>query len=101
MLGDNSIKIGLEELRVFDSGKYPRLDNDQKTNEEEYTMDSLIRVCKPNMANLPAELGHGIITRILKTPKPDYSKMQEEATKIEKEIIEIMEKENANTDSTK
>ena len=63
-------------------------------------MNNAARICRPNMANLPVELGRGIITHILKTPKPDFDKMQEDATRIEKEIIEILEKENADTNST-
>ena len=55
-------------------------------------MNNAARICRPNMANLPIELGRGIITHILKTPKPDFDKMQEDATRFEKEIIEILEK---------
>ena len=50
---------------------------------------------KPNMTNLPSELGIGIFRQILNTPKPDYLKMQEEAVKLEREMKKVREKENA------
>ena len=50
---------------------------------------------KPNMTNLPSELGIGIFRQILNTPKPDYLKMQEEAIKLEREMKKVREKENA------
>ncbi len=50
---------------------------------------------KPNMTNLPSDLGISIFKQIMDTPKPDYSKMQEEATRLEREMIKVREAEDA------
>ena len=47
------------------------------------------------MTNLPTELGVGIFKQILNTPKPDYAKMQEEAVRLEREMVKVREKEDA------
>ena len=57
------------------------------------------RFAKPNMTNLPSELGKAIFRQILSTPRPDYSKMQAEAIALEKEMIKILEKEDAERNS--
>ncbi len=54
-------------------------------------MDDIIRYRKPNMANLPADLGTQIIEQILSTPRPDYEKMREEAVQLEREMIRLRE----------
>ena len=48
---------------------------------------------KPNMTNLPLELGIGIFDQILNTPKPDYMKMQEESMRLERKMIIAMAEE--------
>lgn len=53
------------------------------------------RYAKPNMTDLPTELGRGIFHQILNTPKPDDEKMDEEARVLEKEMVKIRKKENA------
>ena len=53
------------------------------------------RYGKPNMTNLPSDLGMKIFKEILEAPKPDYARMQEDATRLEKEMIEIRKRENA------
>lgn len=57
------------------------------------------RYAKPNLTNLPSELGKGIFKQILSTPRPDYSKMQAEAIALEKEMIRIRENEDAERNS--
>ena len=52
------------------------------------------RFGKPNMTNLPPELGRAIISQIMSTPKPDYAKMQAEAEKLEREILKAREKKD-------
>ena len=53
------------------------------------------RFGKPVMTNLPTDLGIGIFKQILSTPKPDYAKMQEEAARLEREMVKVREKEDA------
>ena len=50
---------------------------------------------KPNMTNLPSDLGIGIFEQILNTPKPDYKKMQEESMRLEREMVKVREAEDA------
>ena len=50
---------------------------------------------KPNMTNLPNELGIGIFEQILNTPKPDYMKMHEESMKLEREMVRVRKAEDA------
>ena len=38
------------------------------------------RFAKPNMANLPPELGRAIIEQILNTPKPDDDALEKKQT---------------------
>ena len=64
-------------------------------------MANTTRYGKPNMANLPPKLGKGIITQILNTPAPDRDKLHERARSLEKEMIKIREKENAEGNSAK
>ena len=56
---------------------------------------------KPNMTNLPSELGVRIFKQIMNTPKPDYAKMQEEAVRLEREMVKVREKEDAKRNSSK
>ena len=46
-----------------------------------------ITYSKPNMANLRGRLGKSIIETIMNTPKPDETKLREEAHEIEKLMI--------------
>ena len=50
---------------------------------------------KPNMTNLPSDLGIGIFEQILNTPKPDYKKMQEESMRLEREMVKVREAEDS------
>ena len=59
------------------------------------------RFAKPNMANLPAELGRAIIEQILNTPKPDDDALEKEANLFEKKILRVREKENGQRAVTK
>ncbi len=59
------------------------------------------RFGKPNMTNLPSELGAAIFRQILNTPRPDYAKMQEEAARLEREMVKVREKEDAEGTSSK
>ena len=46
------------------------------------------------MTNLPPKLGRAIFDQILSTPKPDDEKINEEAKKVETEMIKIRERED-------
>lgn len=59
------------------------------------------RYAKPNMTNLPADLGRSIFQQILATPKPDDDRIHEEARKLEKEMIKIREREDAERKTAK
>ena len=50
-------------------------------------MSDNVRYWKPNMTNLPYELGKEIFNQILSTPAPDHKKMQEESARIVKEML--------------
>ena len=52
---------------------------------------------KPNMTNLPPELGRAIFEQILHTPKPDFERMNAEARKLEKEMLRMLEEEDKNS----
>ena len=56
---------------------------------------------KPNMTNLPSDLGIGIFEQILNTPKPDYKKLQEESMRLEREMVKVREAEDAKRTSAK
>ena len=53
------------------------------------------RFGKPNMANLPPKRGKAIISQILNTPAPNRDMMHESSRNLEKEMVKIREKENA------
>ena len=53
------------------------------------------RYAKPNMANLPSDLGRAIFKQILSTPKPDDEKLNAEAKRLEKEMIKVRDREDA------
>ena len=52
------------------------------------------RYAKPSMVNLPSYLGKAIFTQILSTPKPDDTKLDAETKKLEKEMVEIRDRED-------
>ena len=56
-------------------------------------MEQRIRYRKPNLTNLPPELGKAIFKQILSTPAPDRKARQREAERLEREIIKEREKE--------
>ena len=53
------------------------------------------RYGKPNMTNLPSELGKAIFEQILNTPRPDDEKLDAEARELEKQMIKVREREDA------
>ena len=53
------------------------------------------RYAKPDMTNLPAALGKAIFEQILNTPKPDDELLNEEARKLEKEMVKVRDREDA------
>ena len=59
------------------------------------------RFGKPNMTNLPSELGIAIFKQILNTPRYDYEKRRAETKELEKKMLEVRLKENAERDSSK
>ena len=58
------------------------------------------RFGKPVMTNLPEELGVRIFKQIMNTPKPDYAKMHEEAVRLEREMVKVRDKEDAQRAAT-
>ena len=50
---------------------------------------------KPNMANLPPELGREIIKHIMNTPKPDFEDLHRRAVLAEKKMVQVRKAENA------
>ena len=56
-------------------------------------MERQIRYRKPNMANLPPDVGRDIIRQILNTPPPDWEARQKEADRLEQEIMKELERE--------
>ena len=64
-------------------------------------MATATRYAKPNMTNLPKDLGKAIFNQILSTPKPDYEAMEMETRKVEKELLKVRKRENAQGNSAK
>ena len=52
-----------------------------------------IRYGKPNMNNLPYELGKSIFEEILNSPKVDRKNRKKESLELEKQMIEARKKE--------
>lgn len=52
-----------------------------------------IRYGKPNMNNLPYELGKSIFEEILNSPKVDRENRKKESLELEKQMIEARKKE--------
>ena len=59
------------------------------------------RYAKPNMADLPPELGKAIFKQIMSTPKPDDEKKSEEARILEKEMVKVRDREDAQRKAAK
>ena len=47
------------------------------------------------MTGLPAQLGKAIFKQILNTPKPDDDRISAEARELEKEMIKVRDREDA------
>ncbi len=58
-------------------------------------MADTVRYGKPCMTNLPPELGRAIIKQMLNTPKPDRDEIKARVRKLEKQMFEARERENA------
>ena len=59
------------------------------------------RFGKPNMTNLPSELGRAIFNQIMSTPRPNDEELDIETRKIEKEMLKVREKEDAQRNTSK
>ena len=51
---------------------------------------------RPNMNNLPYELGKAIFEEMDKAPKTDWEKRRKEALELQERMIEARNKENSN-----
>ena len=56
---------------------------------------------KPTMTNLPSDLGKGIFRQIMSTPPPDYERLHQEARRVEKVIVNVRRKEDAQRNTAK
>lgn len=57
------------------------------------------RFGKPNMTNLPSDLGIAIFKQILSTPRYDYEGRRAKAKELEKKMLETRLKEDAQRNS--
>ena len=64
-------------------------------------MATVTRYAKPRMTNLPNDLGKAIFNQILKTPKPDDDALEKETKEVEKAMMRVRERENAQGNSAK
>ncbi|MBQ3334010.1 MAG: hypothetical protein IJG85_00185 [Eubacteriaceae bacterium] len=53
------------------------------------------RYHKPNMTNMPAELGKRVFLEILNSPVPDHAKLHEDSVRLEQQMISDMEKDES------
>lgn len=58
-------------------------------------MGDNIRYNKPNMTNLPRDLGIAIFRQIMKTPAPDRKKMREACQELIEKNVKVRKKEIA------
>ena len=58
-------------------------------------MSTPTRFGKPNMTNLPSELGIAIFKQILNTPQYDYKGRRAKAKELEKKMLEARLKDDA------
>ena len=64
-------------------------------------MAEISRYRKPNMTNLPPDLGIAIFKQILNSPVPDREKMRNESRRLVRENVKVREKEIAQGNSAK
>lgn len=64
-------------------------------------MADILEYRKPNMTNLPQELGIAIFKQIMGSPVPDREKMRSESQRLVKENVEVRKKELAKRNSAK
>ena len=53
-----------------------------------------MRYGRPNMTDLPTELGRAIFKQILNTPRPDDEKLEAEVRELEKWMVKVRECED-------
>ena len=59
------------------------------------------RFAKPNMTNLPTELGRAVFKQILNTPKPNDDALAAEAKRLENEMLKTRRHEDAQRTASK
>ena len=62
-------------------------------------MAEVSRVGKPNMTNLPPDLGVAIFRQIMTSPAPDREKMRRESQRLVRENVKVRKREIAQRDS--
>ena len=58
-------------------------------------MAEVSRFRKPNMTNLPQDLGMAIFRQILNSPAPDREKMRSESQRLVRENVKVRKRETA------
>lgn len=59
-------------------------------------MAATIKYGRPQVAGMDPEIGRKVIQEILSSPVPDRKKMHEEAKRLEKEMIKVLERDAEN-----
>ncbi|MBQ1292238.1 MAG: hypothetical protein IIY28_12940 [Lachnospiraceae bacterium] len=62
-------------------------------------MAEVSRFGKPNMTNLPPDLGVAIFRQIMTSPAPDREKMRRESQRLVRENVKVRKREIAQRDS--
>ena len=62
-------------------------------------MAEVSRFGKPNMTNLPPDLGVAIFRQIMTSPAPDREKMRRESQRLVRENLKVRKREIAQRDS--
>ena len=62
-------------------------------------MAEVSRFGKPNMTNLPPDLGVAIFRQIMTSPAPDREKMRRESLRLVRENVKVRKREIAQRDS--
>ena len=62
-------------------------------------MAEVSRFGKPNMTNLPPDLGVAIFRQIMTSPAPDREKMRRESQRLVRENVKVRKREIAQSDS--
>ena len=62
-------------------------------------MAEVSRFGKPNMTNLPPDLGVAIFRQIMTSPAPDREKMRRESQRLVRENVKVRKRESAQRDS--